>query len=227
LSKGNVALARVLIGAAARQDPVIECWRRVSAVVLAAGASARFGSPKQLVDVGGRPMIEHILHAVRRTNVDEVVVVLGHEAAQIAPHVPTWCRMVLNEEWQAGITRSIQMGLEAIDSSTEAALFLLADQPQITSVEIDRILLAFYGSTKPIVVPAHGGQRGNPVLFDRRCFPLLRDLRGDVGGRQLLERSPDQVREVEMPTDHVLLDIDTQNGYAEYLRRVKGTESDA
>ena len=223
--KGNDALVRVLIGAVANRPPIIECWRRVSAVVLAAGAAKRFGSPKQLLDVAGRTMIEHVLHSVKATSVDDVVVVLGHNAAEIAQCLPTWCRTVLNEDWETGISSSIRVGLKVVESNAEAALFILADQPCVGSEEIERILQGYYGSMKPIVVPVYQGQRGNPVLFDRRLFPALEETQGDVGGRQVMARFPEQVLAVEMRSPDMFLDIDTPTDYEELWRRDGGIEA--
>ena len=197
----------------------MECWRRVSAVVLAAGASTRFGLPKQLLPVAGTTMIEHILNIVVATQVDEVVVVLGHSATQVAKHIPPGCRTVLNKDWEAGISSSIRAGLAAIDHQAEAALFVLADQPQVTSAAIERILQAYYGSTKPIVAPVYHGQRGTPVLFDRRLFPALKALRGDVGGREVMARLADEIATVEMESPEMFLDIDTAADYHRFLER--------
>ena len=222
--KGNRSLARVLVGAVAADDPVIECWRRVSAVVLAAGESKRFGCPKQLLPVAGTTMLEHVLHAIRTTSLDEIVVVVGHSAGQIGRYIPSWCRMVLNEDWRAGISSSIRAGLEAVDHKAEAALFILADQPLITGAGIDRVLQAYYGHMKPVVVPVHQEQRGTPVLFDRCLFAALKSLRGDVGGRQILARFADEVLAVEMPSPEMFLDIDTPADYDRFLSTHKGAD---
>jgi molybdenum cofactor cytidylyltransferase len=224
--KANPSLERVLIGAVATDDPVIECWRRVSAVVLAAGASKRFGRPKQLLPAAGTTMIEHVLNVVRASSVDEVVVVLGHSAAQVAGRIPPGCRTVLNEDWESGISSSIRAGLEAIDGKAEAALFVLADQPHINSEGIERILQAYYGSIKSIVVPAYRGVTGAPVLFDRRRFPALKALRGDVGGRQIIARSANQVLTVEMQASDMFIDIDTPTDYEELRKRNERAEAD-
>jgi molybdenum cofactor cytidylyltransferase len=218
--KGHTRLARVVIGAVADQDPILECWRRVSAVVLAAGASKRLGSPKQLLDIAGSKMIERVLRALRGTSVDEIIVVLGYAAAQIARYVPAWCRVVQNANWEEGIASSIRTGLAAVDRRAEAAMFILADQPNVGSQAMERILHAYYGSSKPIVVPVYQGRRGNPVLFDRCLFPALETLQGDVGGRQVLARFVGKTLAVEMPSAEVFFDIDTAEDYD--LFRSKG-----
>jgi len=241
--KGHAALDRVLIGAVAAGVPVVECWRRVSAIVLAAGASQRFGRPKQLLAVGGTTMIEHVLRTVRETSVDDVVVVLGHLAAQMTKYVPASCRTVLNKDWDAGISSSIRVGLQAIErrvapstgrssaaahrwpGTAQAALFVLADQPRLKSEDIEAILQAYYGTTKPIVIPVYQGQRGNPVLFDRRLFPALERLRGDVGGRDVVARFPDQVLDVQVPSRGIFSDIDTADDYERFLGENQRTGS--
>jgi molybdenum cofactor cytidylyltransferase len=224
--KGNAALDRVLLGAVAGDNPIAECWRPVSAVVLAAGASKRFGRPKLLLPVAGRTMIEHVLHVVSAAGVDEVVVVLGHSAARIAAHIPLGCRTVLNDDWKTGISSSVRAGLEAIDRRAKAALFVPADQPRITIEGIDRVLQAYYGSIQPIVVPVYRRRRGTPVLFDRRLFPALRALQGDVGGRQVLSYFSDEILAVEMQSPETFLDVDTPADYEEFLRAHERTEAD-
>jgi molybdenum cofactor cytidylyltransferase len=219
-------LQRVLIAAVAADDPVIECWRHVSAVVLAAGGSSRLGRPKQLLPVAGtsgtgRTMIEQVLHEVLGTHVDQVIVVLGHAAAEITPHIPAGCRTVLNPDWEAGISSSIRAGLEAVHRRAEAVLFVLADQPLLTGTALERILRAYYGTTKAIVAPVYRGQRGAPALFDRRLFPALRSLRGDVGGRKVIRQFPHEVLPVETDTPEIFLDVDTASDYEELLKHAR------
>ncbi len=220
-TKGNRALDRVLIGAVASDDPVRESWRRVSAVVLAAGESRRFGQLKQLLPIARTTMLERVLNVVMASGVDEVVVVLGHSAAQVAGRIPAGCRTVLNECWEEGISSSIRTGLKAVDPGVEAALFVLADQPRITRAALERILHAYFGATKGIVVPTYRGQRGSPVLFDRCLFAELQVLSGDVGGRQLMARFPDQVLAVEMESPEMFADIDAPADYERFLEQAE------
>lgn len=217
--RGRPEVQRVVIAALAADDPVTERWRRVSAVILAAGGSTRLGQPKQLLPVGGSTMIEHVLRAVMGTDVDQIIVVLGHAAAEIAPHIPAGCQIVLNQDWQAGIGSSIQAGLEAAHHRAEAVLFILADQPLLTSAALERILFAYYGTTKAIVVPVYSGQRGAPALFDRRTFAALRSLRGDVGGREVIRQLPHEVLLVEMEAAEMLFDVDTASDYEQLLKQ--------
>jgi molybdenum cofactor cytidylyltransferase len=133
---------------------------------------------------------------------------------------------VVNEDWEAGLSSSIRVGLDAIDPAAHAALFVLADQPLINSKDVERILRAYYGSMRPIVVPTCRGQRGNPVLFDRHLFPALKDLRGDVGGRELVVRLEDEVLPVEMQSSDLFFDIDTPAAYEQFLRAHEGAQAE-
>jgi molybdenum cofactor cytidylyltransferase len=166
-------------------------------------------------------MIEHALGAVMGTHVDEVIVVLGHAAAEIAPLIPAGCRTVFNRDWETGISSSIRAGLEAVHPRAEAVLFALADQPLLTSTALERMLRAYYGTSKGIVAPVYRGQRGAPALFDRRLFPALRSLRGDVGGREIIRQFPHEVLAVEMDMPEMFLDVDTESDYEELLKHAR------
>ena len=227
---------RVVIGAVARPEGPLQVVVRpparlpresgrtakVVAVVLTAGASRRFGSPKQLLPVGGLPMLTKVTDAVLASSVDETIVVLGsraEEVRQVLAGRPV--RIVLNPDWQEGLASSIRAGLAAIPVDADAALFVLADAIRLTSSEVDAVIWGYRPSAaehasgdrptaeQPLIVaPAHGGKRGNPVLFDRAFFGELASLHGDEGGRRLLERHASSVRIVEVPTDGVVADVD-------------------
>ena len=207
------AVERVLIGSVADADPVYECWRRVSAVVLAAGGSRRMGGIKQLMPVAGTPMIERVFRALAGTAVAEVIVVLGSCAGEIAPHIPPHCRTVMNPDWPSGLSTSLKAGLAELSPRSQAVLFLLADQPLVTSAMLERVLHAYYRSTLAIVAPRFRGQRGTPVLFDRRIFAALERVSGDSGGREVINAMPQQVQWVDMETPEPLVDIDTPEDY--------------
>ena len=125
----------------------------VSAVVLAAGAASRFGSPKQ------RLLLAPVLERVRRTrSIDEIVVVVG------AHEVDTDARVVRCPEWERGPGASLRCGLAGLSPSAAAAVVVLADGPILAPESIDRIVAASYG-----------GQRGHPLVLDRRLWTRIPD----------------------------------------------------
>lgn len=176
-------------------------------VVLAAGASTRFGSPKQLVRIGDRPL----LHAVVGRAVDlsghAVTVVLGARAAQFTAllrHTPA--SVIVNREWEEGIASSIRTGLAQVPGTTDGVLLMLADQPAITVEDLRRLAGAWRRAPDSIVAAQYSGIAGVPAIFPRWAFRDLAGLRGDRGAQALLHRYPDRVVRLYMPS--AALDID-------------------
>src|SRR6266571_4550092 len=135
----------------------------VSAVVLAAGASSRFGSPKQ------RLLLEPVLARVRRSSVEDVLVVLG------AHEVGTSARTVRCPEWERGAGASLRCGLEAVPPEAEAAVVVLGDGPELAPEAIDRIIAAWRSTGAEIVAATYGGVRLHPVLIGRASWPAVPD----------------------------------------------------
>ena len=205
---------RVLLGTVSEEDPIKEVWGRVAAIVLAAGESRRFGSPKQLLPWGEATLLEHVVDTVLESSVEDTLVVLGYRAEQIgAPLRDRPVRSVINEDWQRGLSSSVKAGLQALPARYEACLFLLGDQPSVTTELINSMLKRYRRTLAPIVAPSFRGWRGNPVLFSRSVFPELLVLKGDQGGREVILRHQDEVEMVEVEQENVFLDIDTRADY--------------
>jgi CTP:molybdopterin cytidylyltransferase MocA len=184
--------------------------RRVSAIVLAAGASTRFGRPKALALLGGRPLLQHVLDAVAVVGFAEVVVVLGHYAAEIEKSV-SWRseRPVRNPNPDAGLSGSLRVGLEGSSPRSEAALILLGDQPLVRVEVVERLLAAFESTTRPIVVPRyeHGGGP-NPLLIHRSAWPLAAEAQADRGLGPVIRERSELVLWVDVDGSNP--DVDTQ-----------------
>jgi len=135
----------------------------IDAVVLAAGAATRFGSPKQ------RVLLPGILERVRASCVDDVVVVLG------AHDVETDARTVRVLDWERGPGASLRAGLDALSPGTEAAVVLLADGPNLAAAAIDRVVEAWRADASPVLAASYGGVRGHPVLLARAVWPNVPD----------------------------------------------------
>ena len=218
----NPRIRRVVIASLRRSPPVLAVMEEApgglprglaAAIVLAAGASQRFGCPKQLLPWGGKPLLQHVVDEALASPVGQVIVVLGHRAGELAPCLAGRpVRLVVNEEWERGISSSVREGLLALEPGTEAAIFLLADQPLVTRRVIAALLRRWRETRALIVAPFHKGRRGNPVLFSRPLFPQLLSLKGEGGGRALISRYEEEVERVEAG-EGVLLDIDTPEDY--------------
>lgn len=186
----------------------------ITAIVLAAGTSSRLGRPKQLLDMGGTPLLQLVLGAAERAPVDEVVLVLGHywEMIAAAIHPGSRTRTVVNHDYDAGQSSSLRAGLMAADDRSEAALVLLGDQPLIRADAVAAVVTAYRSGAGPIVQASYGGRPAHPTLLDRSLWPELIAGTGDEGARTMLERHPERRVLVEMGGTPPV-DVDTEGDY--------------
>lgn len=190
----------------------------VVGVVLAAGASTRFGEAnKLLVEWDGHPLVHHVTRTLYRSAVDDVVVVVGHEADRVRAVVADFdATVVHNDAHERGQATSVRRGLTAArDRGADAALFALGDMPTVRPETVNRLVAAFRAGTGSALAAAHEGSRGNPVLFGARHFDALADVTGDVGGREVLLTADDAAL-VETGDPGVLLDIDSPADLGDY-----------
>ena len=198
----------------------------ISAIVLAAGRSSRMGTAKSLVPVGGRPLLDHVLRTVHRSGVDEVVVVLGHEAERVRSAISLdGARVIINEAYEAGMSTSIQAGVRAANPRSDGLLIVLGDQPFVSSKTVDELITRRNGSDAKIVIPTYRGQRGNPVLLDRSISEEVQEIEGDQGCRALFGRHLDGILEVPVDDPGILVDLDTPEQIARAEEAVRTGES--
>lgn len=178
----------------------------ISAVVLAAGTSTRFGATKQLATVRGKALVQHAVDAAAGAGVDEIVVVLGHDAERVSRTLtlPSNARTVVNEAYATGLASSLAAGLRGADPSSEAAVVLLGDQPGIGTEHVRALMEAFHARRSPFVRLRFRDGPG-PALMSRAIWPEALALEGDVGARALMDLHSELVEEVELdqatPTD--------------------------
>jgi molybdenum cofactor cytidylyltransferase len=181
----------------------------VPAILLAAGEGRRFGSPKQLAPLGGRPLLEHALAAANEAPVARVLLILGARAEEVAARVETGRAEIVNcEGWREGMAAPLRAGIEAARDA-EAAVVMLGDQPLVTAGAIERVLAA----RRPGVAAVRATYRktpGHPVLLERSLFPAVRELRGDTGARGVLVQTDVEVLEIACDDLADPLDIDTR-----------------
>ncbi len=166
--------------------------------------------PKQLLDWGGRPLLQHVVAAVCSWPVRGVAVVLGAHAEEILDRVDFGSALVvINPGWEEGIASSLRVGLDLLarESRDEWAFIALGDQPHIPPEVPAALLAGAEEGGRPAVVPVYRYQRGNPVLAARSLWPRLMSLEGDSGAGALLQAHPAWVREVRFD-DAAPADID-------------------
>jgi len=178
------------------------------AIVLAAGASTRFGSAKQLVRIAGRPMLHSTVTRAVEVAGNAVIVVLGARAEELAPllsHSPA--SIVINRDWREGLASSIRAGVARLPAACSGALLLLADQAAVTAEDLRRLTGVWRRQPLYLAAAAYGSTVGAPAIFPRSAFGELLQLRGDLGARALIQRNPDRV--VRVPMESAGVDIDT------------------
>ena len=187
-------------------------------ILLAAGGAQRFGQPwkqvplKQLLPWGEEPLVRHAAGVALQAGLNPVIVVVGAHAGPVRQALEGLAvQIVENAAWQAGQSGSVRAGVAALPAEVGAAVFLLADQPYVSAPLVQALVELHSGSLAPLVAPMVGGQRSNPVLFDRDTFGDLLALEGDQGGRALFSRYP--VQWLPWHDVNLLLDIDTLEDY--------------
>lgn len=193
----------------------------VTGIVLAAGTSSRLGQPKQLLELGGRPLLQHAIDAAEEAGLFDVVVVLGHRVDDVkaAVKLGKGTRVVVNPDFAQGQATSLRAGIQAADPSSKAAVVLLGDQPAVDAASLRTLIDAYERTESPVVQASYSGRPGHPVLFDRSLWGDLEAIDGDKGARDLLKSHPEWVEWVELGGD-VPADLDTWQDY-ERLREAR------
>lgn len=192
----------------------------VVALVLAAGAGTRMGRPKQLLPVGGRPMLQHALDAAAAGGLGELVLVVGHAADEVtaALALPPGATTVVNDRHAEGQATSLAAGLAAMPADADAALVLLGDQPEVRPDAIRALVAARRPGGPPMLRAGYRGRPGHPVLLERAMWPAAAALRGEGGGRVLAARDPGALGLVEVGGDPPE-DVDTPEDHRRLLYR--------
>ncbi len=183
---------------------------RVGGILLAAGASTRLGQPKQLLEFSGETLIKRAARALISSQCDPVVVVVGAQYDEVIQELQGLAvNLADNTDWQAGMSSSISVGLEALLSlraDIDGVVVALCDQPFVSSRSIDKLINAFGQNPSSIVSASYNDINGVPALFAANMFPELRALTGDKGARSMIRNCRD-VTAVDMP--EASFDIDT------------------
>jgi molybdenum cofactor cytidylyltransferase len=189
-------------------------------LILAAGASTRLGQPKQLVKLGGRPVLHRVVSNAVSLAGHAVTVVIGahaREMTHLLGHSPA--SVIVNRSWEEGMGSSLRFGIAALPPACEAVLVLLGDQVGVTLDDLKRLASAWQGEESMLAASAYDGHMGVPAIFPRICFSELAELRGDQGARKILERNSYRLVRVLMP--NAALDLDTPEDLVALTERYK------
>jgi molybdenum cofactor cytidylyltransferase len=195
----------------------------VPAIVLAAGKSTRMGRSKALLPLGGADtFLTRIVSSFRAAGVEEVVVVLGHDAEAIASALAerrVAARIVVNADYERGQFSSLLAGLRAVDRPGVGGILLtLVDVPLVSPETIRAVAARHRVTAAPIVRPVSGSRHGHPVLIDRRLFDALRQADPTHGAKPVIRAHASAAGDVEVNDEGAFLDVDTPEEYAALTR---------
>ena len=198
-------------------------------IILAAGASTRFGQPKQLLRLKDRYLIEWVLDAALNSKLSRIVLVLGYAHQKVLKALDEKLQhsklyIEINPQYNKGQSHSLRVGLSKVKDDFAAVMFLLGDQPMLNSATINILLEKFWAAEKDVCVPFYRGKRKTPAIFGRRFYAQLMDIKGDRGARQLIDENPDRVLTVEMDNPLCFFDIDTQQDFENLFRQIRKSE---
>ncbi len=186
-------------------------------ILLAAGSSSRFGSPKQLAQNNGMSLIHHSVSEAIKVHSD-VIVVLGANIDIVKKEIENFpVQIVYNKDWEEGMSSSIRSGITALlnrNPSAEAAIIVVIDQPFLSSTIIADLIEKYEATKKPVVACAYKDVIGTPALFDKSFFQPLLELKGQSGAKKIISQNKNAV--VTIPFHLGYIDIDTKEDYENF-----------
>jgi molybdenum cofactor cytidylyltransferase len=200
------------------QPPAAARLERFGCIILAAGSSSRMGKPKQLIQIGGRPLVVRAVEAALGSSVWPVIVVLGAHAEKVRPSLARLPVLAVeNAAWPEGMASSIRTGITSLRQfarKLDGAIIALCDQPAFSADVISRLIAAQRQTGRSIAAAQYPGRCGAPALFMRTHFDALASLTGEEGARNLLNGDPGSVAAIEMP--ELAADLDTPEDVARF-----------
>ncbi|MEH2138164.1 nucleotidyltransferase family protein [Nostoc sp.] len=198
----------------------------IAIIILAAGASTRMGTPKQLLLYQGRSFVHHITEIAIASVCQPVVVVLGANAEQICAQIKQLpIKVVKNLDWACGMSASIKSGIELLNNlpqKIEGVVITLCDQLFISPQLIDQLVDTYYSSNKAIIACEYGETLGVPALFSQRFFSELATLKETSGAKKVINNNLDEVFSIPFPLGSI--DIDTPKDYEQLLLMTRAAD---
>lgn len=194
----------------------------IGIIILAAGASRRMGSPKQLLKIDNQTLIERAIAITQALANQQTVVVLGANAEKIIPFIPSLPALdfIINENWEQGMGTTLKTGLAFLlskEMALSAVIVMVCDQPYLSTNKLQELIDTYQKTKANIVATTYNQLKGVPALFSKDLFNKLIDLDKDEGARKIIKRYEGKVEVVDFPEG--IHDLDTPKAYQAYLAR--------
>ena len=182
----------------------------VSAIILAGGVSRRMNKKNKLIaDVNGTPMVNQTVNSVKKSNAIETIVVTGHESELIQKVLSKYSvKFVNNPNYRNGLSSSLICGIKAVSKKSAGAIVILGDMPWVNFKTLNTLIDHFnLKNGKTICVPIFKGLIGNPRIWPRILFPAIKNIRGDIGAKKLIDQYSENVSRIEVNDAAIHMDI--------------------
>ncbi len=176
------------------------------------------GTPKQLLPLGGQPLVYRVVKAALDSGLDKVVLVLGHAAGQIKEAISYLLnnpklKIVENPHYEKGMSSSLKAGLKVVEKDFDHVMVILGDMPHIDAPLIDLLLDKYLSSECDLGAVRIGGRRSHPAIFSRKLYAGLYSAQGEAGGRRLFELHGRRACFVDPGPSYRYMDMDTPEDY--------------
>lgn len=190
--------------------------RQISVILLAAGKSERMGTCKQLLDLGGRTVIQVCIENLLKAGIDDITVVTGAFSKELQPAVSSFnVRFVINDIKNAEMADSIKAGLRSIGKGDTSGIMIhLSDHPLVKASTLRSLAEKYSDSRDSIIIPAHNGIKGHPVILPEH---ILRNIEKGGTLRDIISSESGKVRRIDVDDNGILIDMDTPEDYKRVL----------
>lgn len=190
----------------------------ITGIILAAGFSRRFGENKLLAEIDGVKILERVVQACKESSLDKIILVYRNKEVEEIGNKYN-IETVYNPDAHLGQSESVRLGVGKAENS-DAYMFLMGDQPFITGGQIDKLIDEFKGHKSSIIVPYYKGKKGTPTIFPSIYKEALLNVKGDKGGKNIIEENLTSVREVYIDDEKSGLDIDEKEDLIKLAARL-------
>ena len=190
------------------------------AIILAAGESRRMGQPKQLLPFGDKTMLECVIAAFGTPRVDEIRVVVGYKADEIAAKIAhTPCKIVKNDRYSLGMFTSMQAGLRDLPKKTRIVMLAICDQPRLKRKTVETLIEEFEKKRHKILIPSYNGRQGHPPLLRAEYAKEILAMEESLTLKHFYAEHADDIERLVVEDEGVLVDIDDRETYERELKK--------